>query len=444
MIKLSGKYSSVVTHILAALAISSIVNFSYLLILIADDRDYGPPELRESECQDILADVSGRLSLNPDGYGYLICDEGSTVDSVYISQWSIKRIEVSDGDHIVATALPSNNTGGHYRLREIKSINDIDFDYGTLYNRPGKGVDSVIQILFFLASSLLIIIILTTNIDRRKFSFNLLMRRSVWCLLLTIGIFFLAPIPDRHTGNIMPVFAMRTDPGFNSIVILKCTFTLVASILYACIYTLRYQRQGIVLENEKLKSENLATRYNVLVNQINPHFFFNSLNSLATLIRENDKDKALTYIDRLSYTFRYILRTGQNMTVTLREELNFVEAYGYQFKIRYEDKLFIDMNVDEKYYDYTLPSLSLQPLIDNAVKHNAITQKRPMHIYIGVDGERLVVSNPKYPLLNETSSTGIGLKNLRSRWQLITGHDIEIIDGNDTFTVKLPLQKSRA
>lgn len=444
MKRLNGKYSTVVTHVMVALAISLVVNFSYLLILIADDRDYGPPELREADQQDMMVDVTGRLSLNPDGYGYLLCDEGASVDSVYISQWSIKRIDVSDGDRIVATALPSNRTGGHYRLVEIKMINDIDFDYGTLYNRPRKSIDSVIQILFYLASSLLMISILTANIDRQNLSYKLFLKRSAWCLLLAVGIYFLAPMPDRRTGNIMPIFALYTDPGFNSIVILKCSFTLVAAILYSYIYMLMYQRQAIVLENERLKGENLAARYNVLVNQINPHFFFNSLNSLAMLVREDDKDKALTYIDRLSYTFRYILRTGQNMTVTLREELNFAEAYGYQFKIRYEDKLFFDVDVDERYYDYTLPSLSLQPLIDNAVKHNAITQKRPMRVSICVEDGRLVVSNPKYPLLNDTSSTGIGLKNLSSRWLLITGRDIEIIDGKDRFTVRLPLQKSHA
>ena len=444
MKRLNGKYSTVVTHILVALAISLVVNFSYLLILIADDRDYGPPELREADQQEMMVNVTGRLSLNPDGYGYLLCDEGSSVDSVYISQWSIKRIEVSDGDRIAATAMPSNRIGGHYRLVEIKTINDMDFDYGTLYNRPRKSVDSIIQILFFMASSLLMISILTANIDRHNLSFRLFLKRSAWCLLLAVGIYFLAPMPDRRTGDIMPIFVLHTDPGFNSIVILKCSFTLVAAILYSYIYMLIYQRQAIVLENERLKSENLATRYNVLVNQINPHFFFNSLNSLAMLIREDDKEKALTYIDRLSYTFRYILRTGQNMTVTLREELNFAEAYGYQFKIRYEDKLFFDVDVDEKYYDYTLPSLSLQPLIDNAVKHNAITQKRPMHVTIRIEDEQLVVSNPKYPLLNETSSTGIGLKNLSSRWLLITGSDIEIIDGKERFTVKLPLRKSHA
>ena len=179
----------------------------------------------------------------------------------------------------------------------------------------------------------------------------------------------------------------------------------------------------------------------MLVSQINPHFFFNSLNSLSTLVRENDTKKALTYIDQLSYTFRYVLQNSQNMEVPLKEELAFVEAYSYQFKIRYADKIFFDINISDDYLDYMLPSLSLQPLIDNAVKHNAITSRHPMHISIYVEDGMLIVSNPKSPLVEPAQGTGIGLSNLNSRWELIAGKSIEIVDTKDSFMVKLPLLK---
>ena len=158
-------------------------------------------------------------------------------------------------------------------------------------------------------------------------------------------------------------------------------------------------------------------------------------------MRENDTKKALTYIDQLSYTFRYVLQNSQNMVAPLAEELKFVEAYGYQFKIRYADKLFFDIDIDEQYMDYTLPSLSLQPLIDNAVKHNSITSRRPLHVSIRTQDGELVVSNPKSPLVEPAQGTGIGLSNLNSRYELITGESIEIIDTEETFTVKLPLGK---
>ena len=103
--------------------------------------------------------------------------------------------------------------------------------------------------------------------------------------------------------------------------------------------------------------------------------------------------------------------------------------------------LFIDIDISDEYLGYTLPPLSLQPLIDNAVKHNAITSRRPLHVSIRTEGDVLVVSNPKSPLVEPAQGTGIGLKNLASRWELITCKSIEIIDTEESFTVKLPLQR---
>jgi LytS/YehU family sensor histidine kinase len=201
------------------------------------------------------------------------------------------------------------------------------------------------------------------------------------------------------------------------------------------------QQQTIVVENERLKTENLSTRYNMLMGQINPHFFLNSLNSLAMLVRDGDSKRSLEYIDQLSYTFRYIIQNGKSSTTTLKEELEFAEAYAYLFKIRYADKLFFDFDIDEKFKEWRLPALSLQPLIGNAVKHNSITTKNPLHVAIRVVDGVLEIENAKHPKLDVEPSTGIGLDNLRSRWQIITGKDIEIIDEAERFMVRMPLEK---
>ena len=201
------------------------------------------------------------------------------------------------------------------------------------------------------------------------------------------------------------------------------------------------QQQTIVVENERLKTENLSTRYNMLMGQINPHFFFNSLNSLSMLVREGDDERALKYIEQLSYTFRYIIQNGQASITTLKEELEFARSYAFLFKIRYADKLFFEFDVDAKYEGWTLPALSLQPLIGNAVKHNSITTKRPLRVAIRVVNGVLEIENPKYPKLDVEPSTGIGLDNLRSRWHIVTGRDIEIIEDEQRFLVRLPLQR---
>ena len=431
--------SAIISLVLVALAISLIVNFSQMLLLAVDE--FGSWSPRNSEEIAKTINVKGTLSLNADGYGYLLCDEESPIDSVYLSHWSIRNIKLQDGDTLTVNALPSAQRGARYRLSEIVKINDEQFDYASAIAQQNKGLDLTVQIIFYFAMSILILLLLTHGVDRRNLSFRLFTRRSLWSLLLVVGLYFIAPTSNRYTGEITPIFATKGRWMVDYMVLLKCTFTLAVSFLYSYIYTLIFQRQSILLENEQLKSENLTTRYDMLVSQINPHCYFNSLNSLSTLVRENDTRAALTYIDQLSYTFRYVLQNSQNMEVPLAEELHFVEAYGYQFKIRYADKLFFDIKIDEQYLGYTLPSLSLQPLIDNAVKHNAITSRRPLHVEIRTEEDKLVVSNPKSPLVEPAQGTGIGLKNLNSRYELITGESIEIVDTEELFTVKLPLQK---
>ncbi len=180
--------------------------------------------------------------------------------------------------------------------------------------------------------------LLAVTAIRRKEPSQSLVRTSFAGIVVAVALYFVAPVIDWRTGHIVLNFS--TGRMFDYMLLLKWTFAVVVSLLYGRIYTLISQRQAVVLENERLKNENLTTRYNMLVGQINPHFFFNSLNSLAMLVREKQDEKALTYIDQLSYTFRYIIQNGQCTLITLGEELKFVEAYSYLFKIRYADKLF--------------------------------------------------------------------------------------------------------
>ena len=269
------------------------------------------------------------------------------------------------------------------------------------------------------------------------------MRRVLIVILIAVVGMFFAPVVAFKDGIMRIVFFLQSDPRDSTylIVLTKCSFMLVVTLLYARLYMLLKQRQMMVVENERLKTENLATRYNMLMGQINPHFFFNSLNSLSMLVREQDNNRALEYIDQLSYTFRYIIQNGQSSVTTLREEIAFAEAYAYLFKIRYEDKLFFDFDIKEEYMSWTLPALSLQPLIGNAVKHNTITSKNPLRVAIRVVDGVLEVENQKHAKLDVEPSTGIGLQNLRSRWQIAAGRDIEVIDTGERFIVRLPLER---
>ncbi len=429
-----SRYAAAVLNLTVAVAISLVVNFSHLLLVFVDRGETSPRYGRERMFE---RPETALLAVHPDGHGYLVYAAG---DSVYVPQSRVRRLSLREGDRIVADLAQPRRAGAHAVMERVRVRNGAEFDYNSLYNRPSEGAELALQLLYYLLVSFVLLSILTGL--RRDGGSAGFARRCCAALLAAVALYFVAPVTQWPTGRIVPNF--MNGRLLDYMLLLKCSFAVAVSILYGRIYVLISQRQAVELENEQLKNDNLTTRYNMLVGQINPHFFFNSLNSLAMLVREGDRDKALTYIDQLSYTFRYILRSGQSTLVTLDEELKFAEAYGYLFRIRYEDKIFFDVDVAPECRGMLLPALTLQPLIGNAVKHNAITTAHPLRIAIRTEGQWLMVSNPCMPKLEPEPSTGIGLENLRNRWRLLTGCDIEIGNDGRVFTVRLPLQKDSA
>lgn len=221
-------------------------------------------------------------------------------------------------------------------------------------------------------------------------------------------------------------------------------FVLVTVIFITVLLRMLNSRQQIALEYEKLKTESIQSSYNALMGQVNPHFFFNSLNGLSSLIRNDEKEKTLVYIDKLSNVFRYILQSNRKELVELSEELEFVRAYLYLLEVRYEGKLFFSLQVDTDYLSMYLPILSILPLVENTVKHNVISKQYPLQVDIYTTTEKeIVVSNNIQPRVDEISSNGVGLKNLWGRYQLLTGKDIRITSTKGYFKVFLPLQKNQ-
>lgn len=429
-------YSQWAVNLLVALAISLVVNFSYMLLLLVEDRPNEFPR-REAkmpprpECRAVQAGV---IVIHPDGYGYLLAGE----DSVYVAPHRIKRYGLKEGDRVRAHVRPGRD-GAHDSLHHVLSLNGEEFDTARLFQQPSQGLDFSIQLLYYMLLSFVFVTLLTAGGERRGYRASFYAHRVGWCLIAAIPLYLVVPVVHWPSGKIMLNF--MSGRLFDYMVMLRHTFTFVVSLLYAFLFGQLRKSQRMALENERLQNENLTSRYNMLVSQINPHFFFNSLNSLSMLVREAQNDRALIYIDQLSYAFRYIIQSGQNMLVRLEEETRFAEAYSYLFKIRYTDKLFFDIRIDAEYRDWLLPALSLQPLMGNAVKHNAITRSQPFHVRIYTEKGFLIVSNPKIPKLDPEPGTGIGLENLRNRWELITGRRIEVISTEELFEVRLPLQK---
>jgi hypothetical protein len=215
--------------------------------------------------------------------------------------------------------------------------------------------------------------------------------------------------------------------------------TLIGHVAY--LYSEQRRREQ---EIEQLRVENLQSRYVALTNQINPHFFFNSLNGLTYLIRKKNEENALEYVNKMSDVFRYILQSDKKGLVSLGEEMEFVEAFFYMMEIRFANKLVFHFHIPEENQDLKLPVLSLLPLIDNVVVHNTIDSEHKMEVQICLSPQmELSVSNPLFPKLTPPITNGTGLKNLENRFLLLMNQQIRVKNDGIRFTVYLPLKKEK-
>jgi sensor histidine kinase YesM len=214
-----------------------------------------------------------------------------------------------------------------------------------------------------------------------------------------------------------------------------------SALVLGCIYIMRliFQKQSVELENEKLRNESLQSQFESLKNQVSPHFLFNSLTGLKALIPEAP-EIADKYIDHLSGVLRYTLQSNEKQTVTLVEEIESTESYIYLVKMRYDKNLTIKTEIGKAFNHFRLPPLTIQTLLENAVKHNEISSRNPLTITIRTTPEgNLEISNPVQEKLSPEEGTGIGLTNLTKQFQLMGEEEIRIFQENGEFRVVVPL-----
>lgn len=221
--------------------------------------------------------------------------------------------------------------------------------------------------------------------------------------------------------------------------------------------------QASMLEAERLKRESVEARYEALKSQLDPHFLFNNLNTLTAIVEENPR-QAVDFIENLSLVYRYVLQKRDQTVVTLDEELELARAYLYLLHKRFGDNLQADITIPDKYLSWQLPPMTLQLLLENAVKHNIVDRNRPLHIQLTVTdmGELLVVNNVQKRLAASTivhsggdSSTadaltvpstqrsdvpsGVGLRNIHNRYRLLGKKPPIVTETDQHFTVQLLL-----
>ncbi len=214
---------------------------------------------------------------------------------------------------------------------------------------------------------------------------------------------------------------------------------VMITIFLTCFLYIIDERTKTIEENHKLLVENMRARYETLKNQIDPHFLFNSLNTLNGLV-ESDNHKAKDFLQQLSLVFRYSIRNKEN--TTFDDELACIDAFCTLMNIRYGQSLSIKYNIDDKYRSYFIVHLCLQMLVENAIKHNTISNRYPLTINIETTkNNTVIVWNRIQPKNEPESGEGIGLANINERYKMLYKKEITISVSNEIFSVEIPLIK---
>ena len=265
-------------------------------------------------------------------------------------------------------------------------------------------------------------------------------QHRVWWVKLGLNLLFvliLAPLVAR-----IQLFYLDqiTLPRFFSLLnFLRFSFFSGLSILVLYLIDLLGRARRAERENWQLKEEQMQSQLAYLKAQMNPHFLFNALNSLSATIRNEDKKEAILFVDKLSQVFRSALQDNERNVIPLVEELNLVKAYLYLLQKRFGEKLVLKIDLPDRILRQQIPPMALQLLVENAVKHNIIAKKKPLYLVIELEERYLQVRNNYQPKPHKEEGFGMGLSNLKKRYELIAKEELIISQEEGDFIVKLPL-----
>ncbi len=277
--------------------------------------------------------------------------------------------------------------------------------------------------------------------SRRKYPlFNEVRKRLIFQSAI---MFVFTVIADNFLGTLSnSIFGQHKDMPSNTDVLIHsnsaaifCTIMIIA--IYESIYFMHQLRHSVE-ETEKLKRESLKAELNALKTQVNPHFLFNNLNTLISIIPENPK-LAVDFVQQLSKLYRHILEVKDEQSILLQDELDVLKAYAFLLQTRFGNNLDVIINVPAERLKKRIVPLSLQILMENAIKHNIVSSDKPLKIEVTALNGKLVVSNNLQRKNQVNESTGIGLDNIRNRYKLLGNEQVDVTESGSNFTVSIPL-----
>lgn len=269
---------------------------------------------------------------------------------------------------------------------------------------------------------------------------NSVYRNILISLLLSIPLYFTMGIIFRQEHIL---FTSLFDNNFSAkawfYILLRIALFDAGLLMVKFIIDNNKEKQQIKLENEILKTEQLKAIHETFKQQVDPHFLFNALNTLQSLVRQQDTESSLQFIKELSRVYRYMLIRRESDYVSIGEEVEFLRSYLYLLKIRFGNAFDTVIAINEQHAATKMPVHTLQLLAENAVKHNVVTRRQPLLLEIRSAGNELVVKNNILPKQQAVESSGIGLQNINKRYNLLFGKDIGIVSTDGCFKVLLPI-----
>ncbi|CAM4133953.1 sensor histidine kinase [Gillisia hiemivivida] len=266
-------------------------------------------------------------------------------------------------------------------------------------------------------------------------------KRNALFFLAIVCTVFLVDFIGRTLISLIPgVNYVDGAPRIKMLLISILITTMIMAIYEAIYYNIRLKNS--VREEEQSKQAVVQAQLDALRNQAQPHFFFNTLNTLRDIIDQNSKENATEFVDKLSDMYRFLLESGNANLITLRDELKFSKAYIHIQSERFGDNLKLNWNIPKASLDAMIVPMSLQLLLENAIKHNVISKAKPLEVHINIKDDSIIVDNRIQVKSTQLPSIKVGLKNIEKRYALITSKSVDIQNDGNQFSVSLPLLKT--
>jgi len=247
-------------------------------------------------------------------------------------------------------------------------------------------------------------------------------------LLVMLGLAYIQQLILAHI-NFGPVMLMVEVRGI-----------LINLIFYMFLHLLQqnYENQHVNMELERIKNDSLGAQYEMLKQQVNPHFLFNSLNTLKAMAESGDQ-QTVEFILKLSNFYRYTLESRKHDLIHVSEEMDILNAYLFLQKARFDEGFTFVSDLDTQVLQTLIPPFTLQLLVENCIKHNVVSIQKPLHIRIYSEHNKIIVENQIQLKLGDNNSLGVGLKNIDLRYSHLLDQSIEIVNDEKVFQIKLPL-----